>query len=102
MAEQDKIADTPFAACPHCGHKWPVEDYFDFEAGDALGCPKCEQIVYVTAKDTMITLHFAKHASQPGLSNQTTSVVWGHVPAPSPPLPVGGGAAGSSSSAWAF
>ncbi|MDD4888674.1 MAG: hypothetical protein PHU85_01995 [Phycisphaerae bacterium] len=50
----------PFGECPYCGHKWQIDDYYEYDAGKTLECPACEKTIEVVAKDIEITLTFAK------------------------------------------
>ena len=43
--------DMPFAECPHCGHKWQVEDYYELEDGSELECPECDRHIVVLSVD---------------------------------------------------
>jgi DNA-directed RNA polymerase subunit RPC12/RpoP len=53
--------DMPMAQCPHCGHEWQVEEYYELEQGDTIECPKCDNEIFVSAKDTTIQLRLATH-----------------------------------------
>lgn len=56
MAKHFTMNAMPFMECPKCGHSWQVSDYYDLDFGSQLECPKCEQLIDVTFRETTITL----------------------------------------------
>ena len=54
--------DLPMGECPHCGHEWQIDDYYDLDNGDTLECPKCEKEIHLDAKDTTVSFRFSTHA----------------------------------------
>jgi DNA-directed RNA polymerase subunit RPC12/RpoP len=52
--------DMPYGACPHCGHKWQMDDWYELRGGDAIYCPKCSNEIHITDREDTCMMIFAK------------------------------------------
>lgn len=51
----ERYVEMPFGRCPYCGHTWQIDDWYFFENGHTLACPKCEKTIVLVDKDITTT-----------------------------------------------
>ncbi len=63
--------DLPMGECPHCGHEWQIDDYYDLDNGDTLECPNCERTIYLDCRDTTVSFQFRTHLDMPNVDSES-------------------------------
>ena len=56
--------EMPFGECPHCGHQWQMDDWYELGGGDSIDCPKCEQEIHITDREDTCMIVFAKPSAE--------------------------------------
>ena len=62
----DTLNNMPMCECPHCGHTWQEDDYYNLRVGGTVTCPnpQCEQEITITERETTLMLRFATETTQ--------------------------------------
>lgn len=54
--------NMPMCECPHCGHEFQWEDYYEVEHGSSRECPRCEETIHVRCVDSVMMVELATEA----------------------------------------
>ena len=57
--------EMPFGECPHCGHEWQLDDWYELGGGDAIDCPKCEQEIHIIDRENTCMMIFGRPMPTP-------------------------------------